>query len=40
MRICWATDRPHDVAKAYRLDRFRRGAPIDEKGQGAQPNLH
>ena len=35
-----ATDRPHDVAKAYRLDRFRRGAPIDEKGQGAQPNLH
>ncbi|CAA9424887.1 MAG: Sarcosine oxidase beta subunit [uncultured Rubellimicrobium sp.] len=35
-----ATDRPHDTATAYRLDRFRRGAMIDEKGQGAQPNLH
>ena len=35
-----ATDTPHKTAEAYRLDRFRRGAPIDEKGQGAQPNLH
>ena len=35
-----ATDQPHDVATAFRLDRFRRGAPIDEKGAGAQPNLH
>ena len=35
-----ATDRPHAVATAYRLDRFRTGHLIDEKGQGAQPNLH
>ena len=35
-----AKDRPHETAKHYRLDRFRRGAAIDEKGQGAQPNLH
>ena len=35
-----ATDRPHKTAKHYRLDRFRRGTAIDEKGQGAQPNLH
>ena len=35
-----AKDEPHVTATAYRLDRFRRGAPIDEKGQGAQPNLH
>jgi len=35
-----ATDRPHDVATQFRLDRFQRGAPIDEKGMGAQPNLH
>ena len=35
-----ATGRPHETARHYRLDRFRRGAPIDEKGQGAQPNLH
>ena len=35
-----ATDTPHDTAKAYRLDRFARGLMIDEKGQGAQPNLH
>ncbi len=25
---------------AYRLDRFRRGYMLDEKGQGATPNLH
>jgi methylglutamate dehydrogenase subunit A len=35
-----ATDSAHEVASAYRLDRFTRGAVIDEKGQGAQPNLH
>jgi methylglutamate dehydrogenase subunit A len=35
-----ARDEPHPTATAYRLDRFRRGAMIDEKGQGAQPNLH
>ncbi len=35
-----ATDRPHETAAAYRLDRFRTGHLIDEKGQGAQPNLH
>ncbi|WP_293575182.1 sarcosine oxidase subunit beta family protein [Phaeobacter sp.] len=34
------TDRPHDTAAAYRLDRFMSGHMIDEKGQGAQPNLH
>ncbi|MCO6051800.1 sarcosine oxidase subunit beta family protein [Mesorhizobium sp. RP14(2022)] len=35
-----ATDRPHETAGAYRLDRFQRGTVIDEKGAGAQPNLH
>ncbi len=35
-----ATDQSHDVAKAYRIDRFRSGAALDEKGAGAQPNLH
>jgi methylglutamate dehydrogenase subunit A len=35
-----ATDRPHETAAAYRLDRFAMGYMIDEKGQGAQPNLH
>jgi len=35
-----ATDMPHETAKAYRMDRFSRGYMIDEKGQGAQPNLH
>jgi methylglutamate dehydrogenase subunit A len=35
-----ATDRPHITAAAYRLDRFATGHVIDEKGQGAQPNLH
>lgn len=35
-----ARDEPHPTATAYRLDRFRRGVPIDEKGAGAQPNLH
>jgi heterotetrameric sarcosine oxidase beta subunit len=35
-----ARDEPHQAAARFRLDRFRRGAMIDEKGQGAQPNLH
>ncbi|MEO1550044.1 MAG: sarcosine oxidase subunit beta family protein [Pseudomonadota bacterium] len=35
-----ATDAPHPVATEYRLDRFMSGRPIDEKGMGAQPNLH
>ncbi|MDO5622632.1 MAG: sarcosine oxidase subunit beta family protein [Paracoccus sp. (in: a-proteobacteria)] len=35
-----ATDTPHETATAYRLDRFRRGYPVDEKGMGATPNLH
>ncbi len=35
-----ATDASHPVAAAYRLNRFARGALIDEKGAGAQPNLH
>lgn len=35
-----ATDTPHDIAKAFRFDRFERGLMIDEKGQGPQPNLH
>jgi sarcosine oxidase subunit beta len=35
-----ARDEPHEVAAAYRLDRFAKGYLIDEKGVGAQPNLH
>jgi sarcosine oxidase subunit beta len=35
-----AQERPHEVAAAYRLDRFAEGKLIDEKGVGAQPNLH
>lgn len=35
-----ARDEPHEVARAYRLDRFETGYLIDEKGRGAQPNLH
>lgn len=35
-----ATNEPHPVATGYRLDRFRTGHPIDERGAGAQPNLH
>jgi heterotetrameric sarcosine oxidase beta subunit len=35
-----ATDQPHEVATAFRLNRFQTGAVIDEKGSGAQPNLH
>ncbi len=35
-----AKDAPADVASAFRLDRFATGHLIDEKGVGAQPNLH
>jgi methylglutamate dehydrogenase subunit A len=35
-----AQDQSHPVAAAYRLDRFATGHLIDEKGAGAQPNLH
>jgi methylglutamate dehydrogenase subunit A len=35
-----ACDDPHEAAAAYRLDRFRMGYLLDEKGAGAQPNLH
>jgi heterotetrameric sarcosine oxidase beta subunit len=35
-----ATDIPHPAATELRLDRFRSGHILDEKGQGAQPNLH
>jgi heterotetrameric sarcosine oxidase beta subunit len=31
---------PHPSAAAYRLDRFATGRLIDERGAGAQPNLH
>lgn len=35
-----ARDEPQETARAFRLDRFERGYAIDEKGLGAQPNLH
>ena len=35
-----AKDESHHVARGFKLDRFIRGKIIDEKGQGAQPNLH
>jgi methylglutamate dehydrogenase subunit A len=35
-----ARGEPHSVARAMRLDRFATGHVIDEKGVGAQPNLH
>ncbi|MBX9684530.1 MAG: sarcosine oxidase subunit beta family protein [Hyphomicrobium sp.] len=35
-----ARDEPHPIATAYRLDRFRTGHAVDEKGQGPYPNLH
>jgi methylglutamate dehydrogenase subunit A len=35
-----ARDEPHALNAAYRLDRFATGHLIDEKGMGAQPNLH
>jgi heterotetrameric sarcosine oxidase beta subunit len=35
-----ARDEPHPFAAAYRLDRYTSGRLIDERGAGAQPNLH
>ena len=35
-----ARDEPHPVAAKMRLDRFRTGEVIDERGAGNQPNLH
>ncbi|MFK7860757.1 MAG: sarcosine oxidase subunit beta family protein [Granulosicoccus sp.] len=35
-----ATGQSHECAVAMRLDRFQSGSPIDERGAGAQPNLH
>ena len=35
-----ARNEPHAFNAAFRLDRFATGRLIDEKGAGAQPNLH
>ena len=35
-----AQDAPNDLIRPFRLDRYARGAMLDEKGMGAQPNLH
>lgn len=35
-----AREEPHPFAAAYRLDRYALGRLIDERGAGAQPNLH
>jgi heterotetrameric sarcosine oxidase beta subunit len=35
-----AKDEPHPLAAAFRLDRFKYGNLIDERGTGGQPNLH
>ena len=35
-----ARDEPHKVATKLSLERFQRGAVLDERGAGAQPNLH
>jgi heterotetrameric sarcosine oxidase beta subunit len=35
-----AQDESHPLAAAYRLDRFRSGRLIDEKGRGPYPNKH
>ncbi|MBP6112822.1 MAG: sarcosine oxidase subunit beta family protein [Sphingobium sp.] len=35
-----ATGQPHATATAFRLDRFHTGHMLDEKGMGAQANLH
>ncbi|HEY8263244.1 MAG TPA: sarcosine oxidase subunit beta family protein [Methyloceanibacter sp.] len=35
-----AKDGPSDLIKPFRLDRYARGAVLDEKGMGAQTNLH
>ncbi|WP_027488649.1 sarcosine oxidase subunit beta family protein [Allorhizobium undicola] len=34
-----ARNEPHHLARAFRLDRFRRGFALDESGHGPQPNL-
>ena len=34
-----STGQSHDLARPYRLDRFRTGHLLDEKGQGPNPNL-
>ncbi|MQX35771.1 sarcosine oxidase subunit beta family protein [Roseospira navarrensis] len=35
-----AHDAPHDLVKPFALDRFARGATLDEKGAGPTPALH
>ena len=35
-----ARDEPHELNAPFRLDRFATGHLIDERGAGAQPNLH
>jgi heterotetrameric sarcosine oxidase beta subunit len=35
-----ATGQPHALNAGFRLDRFATGHVVDEKGAGAQPNLH
>ncbi|HEX7951511.1 MAG TPA: sarcosine oxidase subunit beta family protein [Burkholderiales bacterium] len=35
-----ATDEPHPVARHHRLDRFSRGALLDERGSGSSPWMH
>jgi sarcosine oxidase subunit beta len=35
-----ATGQSHDVARRFRLDRFRTGHVMDEEGTGSQHNLH
>ncbi len=35
-----ATGTPHEVARRFRLDRFRTGHLLDEEGTGSQHNLH
>jgi len=35
-----ATGNPHPAASQMHLDRFASGAVVDERGAGAQPNLH
>jgi methylglutamate dehydrogenase subunit A len=35
-----AQDRPHPLNEAFTLDRFERGAVIDERGAGPTPNAH
>ncbi len=35
-----ATGQSHDIARRFRLDRFRTGHVLDEEGTGSQHNLH